>query len=55
MWLMDWIYGYDNIEPQTKNQPLRIVEIDGEKKTENTIKTKEYIFKNVWLNNQKDI
>ncbi len=32
------IYGYDNIEPQTKNQPLRIVEIDGEKKTENTIK-----------------
>ena len=32
------IYGYDNIEPQTKNQPLRIVEIDDEKKTENTIK-----------------
>ena len=32
------IYGYDNIEPQTKNQPLRIVETDDEKKTENTIK-----------------
>ena len=32
------IYGYDNIEPQTKNQPLRIVEIDDGKKTENTIK-----------------
>lgn len=32
------IYGYDNIEPQTKNQPLRIVKIDDEKKTENTVK-----------------
>ena len=32
------IYGYDNIEPKTKNQPLRIVKIDDEKKNENTIK-----------------
>lgn len=32
------IYGYDNIEPQTKTQPLRIVEIESEKKIENTIK-----------------
>lgn len=32
------IYGYDNIQPQTKTQPLRIVEIENEKRTENTIK-----------------
>lgn len=32
------IYGYDNIQPQTKTQPLRIVKIENEKKVENTIK-----------------
>lgn len=32
------IYGYDNINPQTKSQPIKIVEIEDEKKIENSIK-----------------
>ena len=32
------IYGYDNIKPQTKEQPVRIVEIENEKRVENNIK-----------------
>ena len=32
------IYGYDNIQPQTKEQPLRIVKVEEEKEIENNIK-----------------
>lgn len=32
------IYGYDNIKPQTKSQPLKIVEMEEDKKVENNIK-----------------
>ncbi len=32
------IYGYDNIKPQTKEQSLKIVEVEEDKKVENTIK-----------------
>lgn len=32
------IYGYDNVQPQTKNQPVRIVEMEDEKRVENNIK-----------------
>ena len=55
------IHGYDNIEPQTTSQPLRIVEDDEEKKVEYTIKDLlaiKYGFSEihtyVWYDNKKN-
>lgn len=55
------IYGYDNIKPLTKQQPLRIVELEEDKKVENTIKdllSIKYGFSEVhtyvWYDNKKN-